>query len=197
MKKILSFVLVATLAIGCALSASAATWDPTTGTNSDKTSSPQTIPVYGYIGLGDSGGVDVDGDDPENPDVTPGGGSVINVSVPTKILWAAFSTEGSTVTSPDYHITNNSTNVDLGVTLSSFNALNTTATDLETTGTLTLDLTGGMALADVVGHTAYEYSSTFTHGATWNFAVGGSYSGTYTATAKAPTYEMVLAFAAK
>ncbi|MDR1272853.1 MAG: hypothetical protein LBK04_07700 [Clostridiales Family XIII bacterium] len=59
------------------------------------------IPVYGYLGED----VNIDpGTGDDEPDVKP---YEVNVSVPTKFIWAAFETDDGAISSPVYHIRNN------------------------------------------------------------------------------------------
>ena len=94
------------------------------------------IPVYGYVGE-DAVITDPDSNDPETPpeelDVD------INVSVPVKILWAAFESDGGAVTSPNYRIKNNG-DANLKVTVVNFASTGTDNNDIDKY--LTLNLTG-------------------------------------------------------
>ncbi|MDR1539533.1 MAG: hypothetical protein LBU32_16340 [Clostridiales bacterium] len=70
------------------------------------------VPVYGYVGP------DVEITDPR-PDDEDAGLSQIDVSVPTKIIWAAFESDNKQVTSPVYKIINNSNKNDVKITMKS------------------------------------------------------------------------------
>jgi hypothetical protein len=79
-----------------------------------------SIPVYGYVGEDIE---DVIDPDPKDPDVNPFPYQ-IDVSVPTKILWAAFESDLGAVSSPEYYIKNNNAQTpngkDVSVTVYSF-----------------------------------------------------------------------------
>lgn len=170
-------------------------------TGSNPTS--DTVPVYGYIGE-DANITDPNPTSPTTPPTVTPTGTAINVTVPTKIIWASFASSG-TVASPSYYIQNNSTSVDLDVTLVSFTATGTDNTAVDSS--LVLNLTGTqMAQAGVMSSgtgyapaTPTAYATTFaratsaTTPTTWNFAIGGTYTGSYSA-AKNPTYDMILRF---
>lgn len=200
MKKIISLALALTMALSIGATVFAATPQFETPINHDVTDTSNVIPVYGYIGLG-TGGPIVIGEpgttiipDPENPDPDPA--KLINVSVPTQIIWAAFATSGRTVQSPNYQIKNNSALLDLSVKLAKFQAKNTAATSLGSQ--LTLNLTGTqMAKTNVVGTAAHSYTATLAANQAWAFGISGTYNGTFTSTEKKPEYEMTLEFAVK
>ncbi|MCL2332007.1 MAG: hypothetical protein FWC54_00775 [Actinomycetia bacterium] len=150
------------------------------------------IPVYGYVGE-DAAITDTDPGNPATPPtVTP---YEINVSVPVKIIWAAFQTGGGVVTAPNYSIKNNSANNDLDVTLTSFTARSSSA-NTAVDSNLVLNIVGTqMAQTDVVGYTgSTPYSAVLGKSATWNFTLGGMYSGAYGADYN-PAYDMTLTFA--
>jgi hypothetical protein len=158
------------------------------------TSSQQpTIPVYGYIGED----AEITDDDPDDPNEEPTVNLYeINVSVPVKIIWAAFESDGNLVTAPSYHIKNNAHAVDdsrdVDVKLVSFTGTNQDATDINSN--LTLNLTGDIALTNVVGHISQALGSgELAQQGTWNFSLDGTWSGGF-ATTYNPTYSMVLEF---
>lgn len=206
MKKFLGSLLTLAMVLSIAAVPAFAGTLPPQGDSSVTGSSPtnDTVPVYGYIGE-DANIIDPNPGNPTTPPVITPTGTAINVTVPTKIIWASFASTG-TVTSPSYHIDNNSTTVDLDVTLVSFTA-NATAGNTAVDPNLTLNITGTqMAQAGVMSAgtgyapgTPSAYTATFARAAssttptTWNFAIGGTYSGTY-GTSYEPTYNMVLRF---
>lgn len=195
MKRLISLFLVLAVALASTAVVFAAppVWE-TPGAGQTVTSSPQNIPVYGYIGLGTSGPVDIDGG---GTDVTPpGGGNLISVTIPTKVLWAAFAVSGTAVTSPTYGIINNSDLIGLDVALDSFDALVGDAVAIETANTLTLDISGDISATDVVDISTAVSLGTLNRNSTWAFSITGEYSGLYAATALEPEYTMVLSFAA-
>jgi hypothetical protein len=155
------------------------------------------IPVYGYVGED----AEITDTDPTNPDTPPGTNAYeINVSVPVKILWAAFESDAGAVSAPDYHIKNNSRTYDLDVTLSSFLA-RVSAANEEVDPFLTLNITGTeMATAGVInaGGADYDNDTPFAtvlqKNTSWTFSLSGMYSGVFT-TAYTPSYDMVLEFA--
>jgi hypothetical protein len=191
---------VMTMAIGlCASTALAATpnWDGVTPENGEITSptTSTTVPVNGYVG--EAGAIDEDG-------VTS---HEVNVSVPTKVMWAAFETSDSdsgSITAPEYKIRNNSRTNALKVTLTSFNKADGNTANTEVDKNLTLNLTGNLAKEEIVkgnGSAAtYTINNTtaFTGSlatqADWNFSLDGQYTGSYDG-AKSPTYNMVFSFA--
>ncbi len=141
MKKLLTLTLAATMVAGTSLTAAAGApgfnppgqEDQTIDfDSSDENQSPGTadVPVYGYVGP-DAVLIDPD---PTEPGSTPEPTDPddveyqINVSVPVKILWAVFESDVDTatgigeVTSPDYYIRNNSEQLDVTVTATSFTA---------------------------------------------------------------------------
>ncbi len=143
MKQLLTLTLAATMVAGTSLTAAASS----TGTgfnppvqedekivfDSDTQSSEDTeIPVYGYVGP-DAVLLDEDPDDPDTAPTPKDPNEVdyeINVSVPVKILWAAFEGDKDSsgiaeVASPDYYIRNNSEELSVSVTADSFSATGT------------------------------------------------------------------------
>jgi hypothetical protein len=149
------------------------------------------IPVYGYVGETTT----LEDTDPEDESVEPTPvENEINVSVPIKIIWAAFESDGGTITAPNYHIRNNSLTKQVKVELTSFTADssddNTTVdSDLE----LILKSNGAdINLLDFVGTPVLENALPST--TNWDFTLGGTYSGEFGATAYQPSYMMVLTF---
>ena len=154
-----------------------------------------TIPIYGYVGE-DATITDPDPDGPgDPPTITP---YEINVSVPVKIMWAAFESDAGAVSAPNYKITNNSEQNDVEVTLTSF--LGTGTDNAAVDKDLALSLTGDLAKAVVTGNgTSASYFNTpdvigvIDARDFWAFSLGGTYAGGFD-TVYLPTYEMVLTF---
>ena len=109
MKKLLSIVLAASLVASASVTAFASFAQPN-GTNDMvlpvtpetvfETPVNRTIPVYGYVGP-DGEIYDPDPDDPDEPPIIR-----LGVSVPVKLMWAAFASDGGDITSPNYFIRN-------------------------------------------------------------------------------------------
>jgi hypothetical protein len=95
------------------------------------------VDIDGYIGP------DANWEDPEEPPKV----YVINVSVPTKLIWAAFQSDEGTIKSPGYHILNNggADADDLAVTIEAFTAKASNSDNDEVDKFVTLNLvkTGG------------------------------------------------------
>jgi hypothetical protein len=163
-----------------------------------------TIPVYGYVGVKGP----VTDNKPKDPDTRPEVGA-INVSVPTKLFWAAF--EGDTgITAPSYKITNSAKeNVD--VELTSFTSVggiesneyvdkDLNLTIVNTTATANVFGTTGKSIAVVKKADYLESSEKVALGTLaketgeWNFTFGGTYDATFPDEAKTPKYNMVLTF---
>jgi len=198
MKKIITTILATMLLVAVAAPAFAAgTITPSTSYTDIQGDSAQNavIPVYGYVGE-DAAITDPTPTDPGTaPTVTP---YEINVSVPVKIIWAAFQTGGGAVTAPNYTIKNNSANNDLDVTLTSF-APRSSSSNTAVDSNLVLNIVGvggtEMNQTSVVGYTGTTpYSTTFAAGASWGFTLGGQYSGAYGSDYN-PIYDMTLTFA--
>ncbi len=138
MKQLLTLTLAVTMVAGTSLTAAASApgfnpsgqEDQTVDFDSkEKSSDTADVPVYGYVGpdavLIDPEPTEPDSKpDPTNPEEVE---YQINVSVPVKILWAVFDSDvdGSgigTVTSPDYYIRNNSEQLEVAVSATSFAA---------------------------------------------------------------------------
>jgi hypothetical protein len=150
------------------------------------------IPVYGYIGetttLTDT--------DPDDPEVGPTPvENEINVSVPIKIIWAAFETDGGDITAPNYHIRNNSMTESVSIDLMSFSK-NDTADNNAVDSDVTLALLEGQStlLSDVLTLSGQPTIVTnLAVGTQWDFTLGGRYEGSF-ATAYNPSYLMYLKF---
>jgi hypothetical protein len=175
------------------------------------------VPVYGYVGK-DAVITDPDYTDPDKPPVvTQLKESDINVSVPVKILWAAFEngsvSPGSSageVISPEYYIRNNSKTTSLKVQVYRFIPTGGVDVDANTEidKNLKLHLTSAAGspfeLANLVNgngtNGVYPYAATegaetsgFVPGAQWRFGITGVYAGLFTANHQ-PTYNLQLKF---
>jgi hypothetical protein len=115
MRKILASIAALALMMSISISpafadAPGGVWtSPDTIYEDERGGSPidRTVPMKGYVG--------------EDASITKDDGTVtsyeINVSVPTTVLWAAFASEGGTISSPTYEIINNSSTRAVRVTL--------------------------------------------------------------------------------
>jgi len=105
MKKLFSIVLAASFLL-CLSVPAFAEFKPTDGTNNTidvpAAAEDHTVPMYGYVGP-DALIID---DPPDDPDAPPT--VILGVSIPVKLLWAAFESDGGDITSPNYFIQNNS-----------------------------------------------------------------------------------------
>jgi uncharacterized repeat protein (TIGR02543 family) len=125
--------------------------------------------------------------------------ATIDVSVPTKVLWAAFGSDSGTVSSPLYHIRNNSDSIDLKVTLNSFTAKDTPANTF-IDPSLSLEMTSPVShmgnvtnLFARTNHTT-PFTNTLAHNNTWDFGIEGEYSAPIGAKNYQPRYDMVFSF---
>ena len=101
----LAVIITSVMSMGVFAATPVATWDPDPANTRDQSATPETIPMYGYIGPFVENPEDPD---PEDPTVNPW---KLNMSVPVKFIWAAFEpTSGlvSDVDSPTYNIINRS-----------------------------------------------------------------------------------------
>ncbi|MBO0482458.1 hypothetical protein [Candidatus Enterococcus courvalinii] len=120
-------LLVSTLILGGVVLApiTASAWeagevDPNTPSETVKGQDGKEVTVNGWIGAWDS-------TDPESPDPTdPEDPTVIDITVPTTVLYANSVDDAgkptSTIISPTYKLTNNSTSNDVKVSVDSFSA---------------------------------------------------------------------------
>jgi hypothetical protein len=173
------------------------------GENTAPTGRP--VPVYGYVGP-DALLID---EDPNDPDIGMSVKEVkINVSVPVKILWAAFengsvepSGTAGKVVSPDYYIRNNDKTTDLKVTVTNFTKegtdndvvdkdliLNIYGPAFKQTGLVTGNGSVASYLTD-----GTNVQLGFSAGRTWKFTIDGTYDGTF-GSAKMPKYSLQLKF---
>jgi hypothetical protein len=200
MKKLLTIALALVIALSLtaipAFAAGGTLPDPDdidyTTIQTNTTPHEQTIPVYGYLG-----------EDAVIPPNYPEGDPTlydINVSVPTKIIWAAFESDGGEISAPEYKIINHSKSKALNVTLLSFAGTGGDNTDVDPV--LELNLTGKLATTGVVNKSKDTYytdnttafSSPLAANDTWTFSLSGEYTGNFNV-AKKPTYNMILKFA--
>lgn len=182
LKKLFGALLVSVMVLSMSVPAFAAT------------DADGTVPVDGYIGWDSS---------------TTNPSTVIDIAYSVgAVEWAATdatwnsTTQKYDVVAGNYTITNNSTaNVDLTVTLKSF-SLTSASNTLPAAGTLTLNTTGALSEGSIganIGYGTYTNTTPFTakltHGATWTYSFGGSYSAALPTTPLQPVYNMVLNFA--
>jgi hypothetical protein len=173
------------------------------GAKTSEMANPE-IPVYGYVGPEDTL-IDPDPDNPEEPPIV----TEVNVSVPVKIIWAAFEPDAGTIVAPNYYIQNHSTVHDLKVKMESFQPRpggdNTSVDQF-----LVLNLAGKaggfeasnpissgngiVASFPINGSTTIDFANTFTKGGKWDFTLTGNWSGAFVSTSYVPAYDMVLVF---
>ncbi|MDR1299852.1 MAG: hypothetical protein LBJ84_06350, partial [Oscillospiraceae bacterium] len=133
--------------------------------------------------------------------------SEINVSVPVKLIFAAFEADAGAVTSPAYYIKNNS-DAALSVTVDSFDerysAGLTLTKEPPNTNEIRLKLQGagaslGIGMAnyledsDSIDEALCTLQGAGTVGDMYHFTLGGEYNGAF-GTAKTPKYFLVLKF---
>ncbi|MGI6004292.1 MAG: hypothetical protein ACOX88_02600 [Christensenellales bacterium] len=205
MKKFVTFLCVVALLTSLSLTALAApAFVPATSTNKDYTLSDEdneptvTTPVYGYVGPD----AIITDPDPEDPDAQPEVEVIatdMEISVPVKLMWAAFASGGGTIVSPSYTIENKSPFA-VDVELTSFTS-DTDVPDPVKDAGIVLNLsslaaaatnvpgTSGLTVPVVVG------TLTAATGAAPSkaFSIGGTYTGSFAAVYQ-PTYQMVLTF---
>ncbi len=170
MKQLLTLTLAGIMMAGTTLTAAASApgFNPPGQQDDDvifdsSTQSSETadIPVYGYVGP-DAVLIDPDPTDPDEKPKPTDPDDVkyqINVSVPVKILWAVFESDVNTstgigeVTSPDYYIRNNSDELAVSITATSFAAkganVDNTYVDGNWTNMLTLKSQNSLMVRDV------------------------------------------------
>ena len=212
MKKFLSILLVPAFAILLAVPVFAtSSFDESTAQTDNALTgdSPTTanIPIYGYIGQN----ADISDTDPSNPDtapiITPNGTS-ISVTVPTKVIFAAFAENGGEISSPDYVITNNSKTSSVTVTLASFTA-NSGEDNSAVDPSLSLNLkysydaekeesifangTGTTSPIEIVRCLESDQTGSSVFRNSMAFSLSGEYSGSFSAD-RTPSYEMVFRF---
>jgi len=152
------------------------------------------IPVYGYIGEDARVTDPYPGDPEEPPIVTP---NEINVSVPVKIIWAAFESGGGDVIAPKYTIKNNSSANDIDVELTSFEdtGADNAIADADLTLNLTsTDFTPVLVVDEGVYPVANVALGTLDARDSWKFSFGGTWAGEFDGGLYNPTYSMVLTF---
>jgi hypothetical protein len=186
------------------------------GDSPQDTGTHNEIPVYGYIGED----AELEDPDKEDPDVPPTPHPyAINVSVPTKVIWAAFEADAGDITAPAYKIYNNgkAATQSVDVELTSFTAKPGNPDNTDVDKFLSLDIesadlhdSGKIAVVTSDGTTASYPASTVALGTTgedelaeddaWDFTLGGGYDHDHVSntigftTPKAPSYDMVLTF---
>ncbi|MCL2826033.1 MAG: hypothetical protein FWD72_01360 [Eggerthellaceae bacterium] len=142
------------------------------------------IPVFGYVGE------DADLSDPANPRYYD-----ISVSVPTRLMWAAFESEEGKIVAPNYQIVNRSTQHDVAVELTSFEADGPDNAYVDSM--LVLNLTGELAFTGVVDNGTYKAANkdmgVLESLGTWVFSLDGTWNGDFDK-AYTPKYKMVLTF---
>lgn len=153
------------------------------------------IPFYGYIGE-DTNIVDPD---PTDPEVKPE--TQIYVEVPVKVAFAAFKSDGGTITSPEYQISNLSTNNAVKVEVENF--VQTDPSDLEGKLSLNLLTLEGSDLLDGLFPASYPPAKVLkdtlakkSEGSTDNtidFKIGGNWSGGFNKQIE-PAFDMTLKF---
>jgi hypothetical protein len=222
MKKLIA--TMAAIAMTLTLSAAPAfADDPFDGVNVDYENNPimgdtptdgeaeGDVPVYGYVGPY-AEAIDDNDEDPDtdetDKDTPPKFIYHVNVSVPTKLIWAAFQENDGDVQSPEYHIRNNGTK-DLDVTMVSFEAKEDGGNVLPANLAIDKDLTLTVVSDDFdeqevvsAGDPSASYDinnaslGTLEQGTAnqWNFEFGGNYGGEF-GDAKTPEYVMTLKFA--
>ena len=212
MKKLLSFILAAIFAMALTVPAFADSGFEESTSQTDKSltgNSPATaeIPVYGYIGQN----ADISDSDPSNPDTAPvatPNGSSISVTVPTKVIFAAFSENQGEISSPDYTVRNNSKTNSVTVSITSFtpetsedNSAIDSNLDLKLEFMYDFEkevslLENGTALSSPVELTKcleQDQTDYSVFRNTASFSLTGNYSGTF-ANSRTPSYDMVIRF---
>ena len=128
--------------------------------------------------------------------------TTMSVSVPVKLLWAAFDGGGGSIGSPEYQIINNSYfSVDVGAKLTNVNHYDPDGTTVVAAPAadkeLSLDLTGSTAngvtalntsTSLLFGESAYRNLGTLGAKVTGGFTIGGSYFGTIPTNASQALY---------
>ena len=128
--------------------------------------------------------------------------TTMSVSVPVKLLWAAFDGGGGSIESPEYQIINNSYfSVDVGAKLTNVNYYDPDGTTVVAAPAadkeLSLDLTGSTAngvtalntsTSLLFGESAYRNLGTLGAKVTGGFTIGGSYFGTIPTNASQALY---------
>jgi len=194
MKKLIYAVITTVIVATTMVNVSANSLPGQVDQNPDvNTKEPRTeIPVFGYIGQ------DANITDPEDED----GGLVIDpvttnmsVSVPVRLVWAAFASDGGEITSPVYTITNNS-KFAVDVKLTRFD--NTTREENkkeDMDANIVISLTDlNQSAINVVGMTEpLSLPTPLSANGEKTFQIGGTYTGSF-ADAYQPTYNMVLEF---
>lgn len=200
MKKIITILMVTIVATTTMVSASANTLPTPVYENKEMdTDNPKAdVPVFGYVGPDADITDPTDPTDPTKPPVIKPVATDMEVSLPVRLVWAAFASDGGQIKSPTYKIENKSPFA-VDVELTSFN--NTTP---ETDKNAAMEAGISISLTDlnpsatnVVGMTTPLPLETLTAAngtrPTTEFNIGGTYTGSFS-TAYQPTYRMVLTF---
>jgi len=153
----------------------------------------QEVPVWGYIGE------DAEIDDGGTPTTY-----IINVSVPTLILWAAFETDTGSVTAPSYTIKNLSTKNEVDIVMTSFTATGSDNAVVDKNLTLGVKVGSAPAIPVVTPGTVAGYPAVDKEfgtlakrteaGDSLTFSFEGSWSGDFEDGPYSPLYSMTLTF---
>ncbi len=137
--------------------------------------------------------------------IGPHNEQIISISVPTKLMFAAFAAEGGGVSSPEYQIVNNSL-LDVSVRLSHFSTTfsdGVQMTSSQEAEKLHLNLTpvsgftqgiNGIATGAQADGSLGVLGSRFKANHVGTFRLEGRYRGLFTATPKRPQYQSVFTF---
>jgi hypothetical protein len=167
---------------------------------------PPEIPVYGFVGPDDEI-IDPDPEDPDKPPIIV----EVNVSVPVKIIWAAFQGGSGVITSPEYRVINHSSTRDLKVKMLSFQPRSGAPDNANVDSKLVLNMlstagqfgasnnisngNGSTAAFPVYAGNPLAFSGTLAHGnGEWKFKLGGMWNGSFPSVHYKPIYDMVLEF---
>jgi hypothetical protein len=212
---VLSFGTLSAFAAGELPSGEEIKYRVVNGDTTTDTDAETDIPVYGYVGeLAKVVPPEEGSGDDEDPEVPPDYQTyAVNVSVPVKIIWAAFEPDGGDITAPEYYIRNNSTVNKLDVTLKSFTKTTESGFDNDEidpyltlnivaksspfayAGVVTNDGTGTAGTATYIPTNAEKFGTRLDKQTKWNFTLGGNFDGDFTSDAKETRYDMTLLFA--
>ena len=157
----------------------------------DTSESGIDTPIYGYIGP-DAIITDPNPQNPDAPFVVEKSTTDMEISVPVKLMWAAFASGGGEIISPEYSIENKSAFA-VDVTLTSFEQ--TSSQDDKDAG-VELTLSGLASSPSGVGAQDIPAGTLDAAGgaqAKRTFGFEGSYEGSFKSE-YAPVYKMVLTF---
>lgn len=202
MKKIITMLMATVVATTTMVSVSANSLPEPVYENKemDTNNSKADVPVFGYIGP-DANITDpidpIDVTDPTVPPTVTPIATDMEISLPVRLMWAAFASDGGQIVSPTYTIENKSAFA-VDVELTSFNNTTTEAnvamdegivislTDLNPLATNVVGMTTALPLETLSAANGTRPST--------QFNIGGSYTGSFR-TPYLPTYSMVLTFA--